>query len=560
MEKNNPISQWPRLTAQLGKYQKIVNKAIMKLQKENIISRIWSKDHTIWSPYHDEITNRLGWLHIHQMMLPEIDTIENFTREVRIAGYNQALLLGMGGSSLAPEVFQKTFGVRNGFLNLSILDSTDPETVQSKLSSLDLSRSLLIVSTKSGSTVETVSFFKFFYTKVVEKVGTENAGSHFIAITDPGSNLTELAKKYGFRKVFLNNPNIGGRYSALSYFGLVPAVFIGMDLKELLLRAGEMAELCEDENVISEQGNVGFYLGIILGELAKIGRDKATFILSSEIQSFGDWVEQLIAESTGKDGKGILPVLGEEVGLPENYGDDRVFILIRLEGDRILDGRIDKLESAGFPVIRICLRDKYDLGALMFLYEMATTVTGYVLGIHPFNQPNVESAKVLAKKMVSSYLEGGSLPLDKSEIFDKNKLEEFLSCVKSGDYISIQAYIKTSDETDEVLSLLQTGLRNKYHVATTVGYGPRFLHSTGQLHKGDAGKGFFIQFTSENILDIPIPNEAGLTDSNITFGVLKAAQAVGDRQALLNEGRKVIRFHIGTSGVKTLRRYAESFV
>ena len=548
---------WQLLSARLGAYQEAVDAALVEIKEQEILCRIWAHDHTVWKPEPTEITNRLGWLHTAEVMSEEVPYVQPLVEAVQTVDYTHALLLGMGGSSLAPEVFRKTFGVKKGYPDLAVLDSTDPAAVTAHAERLDPARTLFIVATKSGGTVETLSFFKFFYNRVAEAVGEDRAGRHFVAITDPGSKLDTLADHYDFRATFLNDPNIGGRYSALSFFGLVPAALIGMDVKLLLERALTMACNCESCNCPVNGNNHGGRLGAIMGELAKAGRDKLTLITSPEISSFGDWVEQLIAESTGKEGKGIVPVVGEPVGPPEVYGDDRLFVYLRLEGDATHDAAVEALEEAGHPVVRLRLRDRYDLGGQFFLWEMATAVAGNRLGINPFDQPNVEAAKVRAQEMVAAYQEQGALPDDEPVPLTAEALQAFLSQTQPGDYIALHAYVAPTVETDAALQALRTRLRDQTRLAVTAGYGPRFLHSTGQLHKGDAGQGLFIQFTAEDAQDRSIPDEAGAAASSITFGVLKTAQALGDKQALLDAGRRVIRLHLGTdvpAGLKQLER------
>lgn len=557
------LAGWQHQSAHLGPYQGAVDKALDEMATNEIMSRIWAEDHTVWKPDPAEIANRLGWLRTAQVMRSNIDALETLAEEVRDAGYTHVLLLGMGGSSLAPEVFRKTFGVQEGYLDLSVLDSTDPGAVLDHAERLDPSTTLFIVATKSGGTVETLSFFKYFYSWLAGALGTDQAGAHFIAITDPGSRLADLAERHGFRATFLNDPNIGGRYSALSYFGLVPAALIGVDLAHLLDRALEASTACN--SCVTADDNPGAWLGAVLGELAKAGRDKVTFVISPPIASFGDWVEQLIAESTGKEGKGIFPVVGEPLGSPEVYGDDRLFVHLRLDGDDAYDAAIRALEDAGHPVVRLRQHDRYGLGALMFLWEMATAVAGHRLGINPFDQPNVEAAKVLARQMVAEYEEKGALPSGDSVPLSAAALDEFLRQAQPGDpatgsgrgYVALQAFVQPDKETDAALQTLRTRLRDQYELATTVGYGPRFLHSTGQLHKGDAGNGLFVQFTSEATQDAPIPDEAGAPDATMTFGVLKTAQALGDYQALLDAGRQVIRFHLGRDVVHGLEQLVE---
>jgi transaldolase/glucose-6-phosphate isomerase len=565
------MTGWQEASFDLGPLHGLVEKALGALRDAQVMSRIWAHDHTVWKPEPEEITNRLGWLHAPEIMGDNIQRLEELANAVCDDNYTHALLLGMGGSSLAPEVFRKAFGVKDGYLDLAVLDSTDPAAVLAHAEGLDPERTLFIVSTKSGTTVETISFFKFFYNWVRDAVGAGTAGKHFIAITDPVTPLADIAERYGFRATFLNDPNIGGRYSALSYFGLVPTALMGTDIRTLLDRAMTMVCNSEGCNCPVRGDNNGGKLGIVLGELAKAGRDKVTLFTSPEIASFGDWVEQLIAESTGKEGKGILPVVGEPMGSPASYGKDRIFVYMRLTGDKSPDPALGKLERAEHPVIRLFLHDRYDLGGQLFLWEMAVAVAGHLLGINPFDQPNVEAAKVLAREVTVEYKEKGSLPAEAASL-DRDgmcaygdvkadtpgdALSAFLGQGMVGAYIALQAYVQPTMDTSAALQLLRTRLRDRFQLATTVGYGPRFLHSTGQLHKGDAGKGLFVQFTADDVRDASIPEEAGSPASSMSFGVLKAAQAMGDRQALLHRGRKVIRFHLGKDIVGGLKRLAE---
>ena len=387
------------VTTRLGDLETAVNQTKTRLSAENIIGRIWNHDYTVWQPDPEEITNRLGWLHLPQNMVEELDRIQTLVQSVKAEGYTNVLLLGMGGSSLAPEVFSKTFGPDAKGLHLEVCDSTHPDTILAYANQLDYARTLFIVSTKSGGTVETLSFFKYFYNQVAHSLGEAKAGKHFVAITDPGSKLEKLAATYKFRETFLNDPNIGGRYSVLSFFGLVPAALVEVNIKRLLERAASMTG--------SEGNEAGASLGAIMGAGANNGRDKLTLITSPEIASFGDWVEQLVAESTGKNGKGILPVVSEPLGEPDVYGDDRLFVHLRLAGDETNTAALQALVAAGHPVVQIDLADKYDLGSQFFLWEMATAVAGHIMGIHPFDQPNVESAKKRATAMVNAYQEQG---------------------------------------------------------------------------------------------------------------------------------------------------------
>jgi len=555
----------------VGPYQRTIEKALEELGQNRIISRIWAHDHTVWKPQPTEITNRLGWLHSPEAMNEAVWRITAFVEGVREAGYTEALLLGMGGSSLAPEVLRKAFGVKEGHLDLAVLDSTDPGAILAHAERLNPLRTLFIVSTKSGTTVETLSLFKYFYNLVKDSVGEEGAGEHFIAITDPGTPLVDLARRYRFRDCFLNDPNIGGRYSALSYFGLVPAALIGMDLGALLDRAAAMAGNCARSNGHGEGDNHGARLGVILGDLAESGRDKVTIISSPQIESLGDWVEQLIAESTGKEGRGIVPVVGERIRPPGGYGEDRLFVYTHLKGDEMHKGAAADLEGAGYPLVRLSLDDPYDLGGQFFLWEMAVAVAGHRLGINPFDQPDVEAAKALARQAAAEYKEKGSLPLERpalskdgiavyGEITADNPSEAltgFLGNAQSGAYVSLQAFLQPAPDLTDALHDLRAALRDRFLLATTLGFGPRYLHSTGQLHKGDAGKGLFVQFTADDPRDAEIPDEAGSPTSSMSFGVLKTAQAIGDRQALISRGRKLIRFHLEGNPARGIRALAE---
>jgi glucose-6-phosphate isomerase len=555
-----------------GVYQPLIDTAIKNIKKNRIMSRIWRKNHRVWKDDPKEIANRLGWLHSPKDMIRKLGEINTLVNEVRADGFTQVLLLGMGGSSLAPEVLRKTFGVKEGYLDLKVLDSTDPGAVLAYTEQYDIQKTLFIVSTKSGGTVETFSFMKYFYNLVSDALGADHAGRHFIAITDPGSALADIADKFCFRKTFLNDPDIGGRYSVLSFFGMVPAALIGINVSILLDHAMMMVDHEYFSDIPDTNTLNGAVLGASLGELAKAGRDKATFVFSPRIVSFGDWLEQLIAESTGKEGRGIVPVVGEPLGSVDLYGDDRVFVHMRLEDDEADSEKLLSLEKAGHPILRMQMHAPYDLGGQFFLWEMATAVAGHCLGINPFDQPDVEAAKVLSRKMLAAYTEKGELPVETPTLAGRGidvygdvsagkpeeALNAFMSQAKPGAYIALQAYVTPTDETASALRRLSTRLRDRFRLPVTVGYGPRFLHSTGQLHKGDAGKGLFIQFTCNDLKDAPIPDNMGSPDSSITFGILKNAQAFGDRKALANAGRPVIRFHLGTDTISGLKALAAS--
>ena len=538
------------IVAQLGQYETAVTDALQSLQENSIIGRIWDHDHTVWADSPDEIANRLGWLHSPQEMGERVEELTQFAAQIKDEGYTDVLLLGMGGSSLAPELFANVFGSGSDGLNLAILDSTDPGTVLVQAQRLDLRHTLFIVATKSGGTAETLSFFKYFYNHALAKLGAEEAGRHFVAITDPGSKLEKMADRLNFRRTFLNDPNIGGRYSVLSYFGLLPAALVGLDVAKLLKRARQAAANCGPDTAIDD--NKGAFLGAVIGVLAEEGVDKLTLIGSPNLANFGDWVEQLVAESTGKEGKGILPVVGEPIAGTALYGDDRLFVYLQLGNDISHLAAMDQLAALGHPVLTIPLDDLYDLGGQFFVWEMATAVASHILQINPFDQPNVESAKVQARRMMEAYEETGQLPEMESAPVTAETLAEFVARAQPGDYLALQAFVQPTVETDEQLQRLRIGLCEKSELATTLGYGPRFLHSTGQLHKGDSGNGLFIQFTSDAVQDVGIPDEAGgldksrEDDSAVSFNTLKLAQALGDAQALLDENRRLIRFHLGT--------------
>ncbi len=544
----------------LGNYEAECQAALSQLEKERVVERIWEGDHTIWKPRPDEITNRLGWLRAPDEMKQHISSIESFVAELKKEGMTPALLLGMGGSSLAPEVFRAVFGVKPGSLDLAVLDSTVPDFVLSYARRLDPKRTLFIASTKSGGTIETISLTRYFYAQVQDALGKDVAGRHFIAITDPGSGLESMARQWNFRKTFLNDPNIGGRFSALSLFGLVPAGMVGIDLQEFLERGRGMARRCQQAGA----NNPGAVLGAVLGILALAGRDKVTFLLSPSVAPLGAWIEQLIAESTGKEGKGIVPIIGEAILDPSDYGPDRLFVSIQLADERDDEKLVDALVAAGHPAVEIVLDEREDLAAELFRWEMATAVACYFLQVNPFDQPNVESAKVLARQMIASYRQTGRLPEDEPSAmidgikiwssFPVDNIEEALHHLlsqanqgKNGrnrSYVALQAFISPLPEADAALHQLRTAIQRRYRLATTVGYGPRFLHSTGQLHKGDAGNGLFIQITAASHEDALIPEPAEQPPPSISFGTLALAQALGDYQALRAANRKIVRFHL----------------
>jgi transaldolase/glucose-6-phosphate isomerase len=546
--------QWT-IEARLGPYQAQMNRALVELAREDVLPRIWAHDHTVWKPQPDEITNRLGWLHIASLMEADLPRLEASARAVWEEGYRQALVLGMGGSSLAPALYGKVFAPQGrAGLELGVLDSTDPGAVLAQLERLDLQRTLFIVSTKSGTTVETLSLFRFFYGQVLALKGPDRAGEQFVAVTDPGTWLAGEAQRLRFRSIFLGEPTIGGRYSALSVFGLLPAALAGLDLSRLLAEALSAMEACGPH--VPADSNPAAFLGCILGGLALAGRDKVTFVLPQPLAPFGDWAEQLLAESTGKEGKAIVPVVGEPLGPPEVYSDDRLFVWVGGAPDASTRAALAALEQAGHPLVWVGLRDEYALGGAFFLWELATAVAGSRLGVNPFDQPDVESAKHLARQALAAAKEHGAAVGPVAEPATAWDLGALRECVRPGDYVALLAYLPPLAEVTARLQALRVALRDRFKVATTLGFGPRYLHSTGQMHKGDRGNGVFIQFTADPERDVPIPDAAGGAAATLTFGQLEAAQAEGDRRALAQAGRRLWRVHLGSDPVSALAEIA----
>jgi transaldolase / glucose-6-phosphate isomerase len=493
----------------LGPLSDAVETRLAAMTRADVPRRIWAKDHSVWKPDPTEISNRLGWLDVMNQMTESADDLIDFGQRAASEGFRDVVLMGMGGSSLAPEVIHATFGAAPGFPRLHVLDTTDPMSILSLERSLDLDRALFVAASKSGGTIETTCQCAYFHDKV-------KLGDRFIAITDAGSSLETFARQNGFRRVFLNRPDIGGRYSALSYFGLVPAALIGAPLRELLEEAMEMACACASYVPVAD--NPGMWLGAVMGEAALAGRDKLTLVLPPAISTFGTWVEQLVAESTGKEGKGILPVEGEPLGPPEVYGDDRLFVSL---GEDV----------AQRPAATLKFDGSTRLGAEFFRWEFATAVAGHILGINPFDQPNVQEAKDATSRILAA----GALP---AVPFDD--LDALLSQVRPRDYIAITAFMPRNAANEEALRRVRVRLRDRFKVATTVGFGPRYLHSTGQLHKGGPNNGVFIQVVSQDEEDLAIPGRS------FTFGTLKAAQALGDLQSLRAHGRRAGRVPIDT--------------
>jgi len=553
----------------LGSYQSAVTNAVDKMRRSNIAARIWANDFHVWKSSPQEISNRLAWLHAPLETSANVKSIRASLEPFTNGSIEDVVLLGMGGSSLSAEVFNNIFGSAPGFPRLQILDTTDPQVIHDVAEKLNLAKTLFIVSSKSGSTLEIVSLFHYFYNLTAEKPGV-SANEHFMFITDEGSPMLEQAWRLQLPYVFSNNPNIGGRYSALSLVGMIPAALIGVEIDKILQNALAVASQEKADFFSGKGDSTGCFLGAALGTLAQYGRDKLTLILPPSWGSFGDWLEQLIAESTGKEGKGILPVLNEPQMDVSSYGEDRVFVIFNHNEDD-WSSWITRLASAGHPVLKVRINGFYDLGGQMFLWEMATAVASHIMGINPFDQPDVEATKKHTKQMIAQFKINQTWPETKlsltegdceiyGEISGSNTsvaLKNFLSSSQNS-YVGLQVYLSPSAEIHQALDALRAEISCKYGMAVTIGYGPRYLHSTGQLHKGDAGRGMFIQLTGENILDVEIPDALCERGSSLTFGQLKAAQGEADRLALMDKGRKIIRIHWKKDPVAGLRNLTEN--
>jgi transaldolase/glucose-6-phosphate isomerase len=549
----------------------VVKATVADWQSGGKIARLWQRDATLWTG--SDESNWLGWLDIVAEQVAQQEQLQKVAKEVQQRGFQHVLLLGMGGSSLCPEVLRMTFGRFNHFPTLHVLDSTDPAQVKAFEHQIDIAKTLFIVSSKSGSTLEPNIFKQYFFERTRQAVGVTKAGSHFIAITDPGSKMQQVAEADRFLHIFFGRPSIGGRYSALSNFGMVPAAVMGLDTKKFLGHAAEMVSACKATAV---EENPGAMLGIILGTAAKAGRDKVTIITSPAISDLGAWLEQLIAESTGKIGKGIIPVDRESLSAPDAYGKDRVFAYVRLESgaDAVQDAKVAAIEKAGHPVVRIAMSDIYELGAEFFRWEIATAVAGSIIGINAFNQPDVEASKIATRNLTSEYEKNGSLPAEEPIVEDggiklftdeinaaelakaaggdqslAGYLKAHFARIKDCDYFAVLGYIQMSDENEASLQSLRHAVRDSKHVATCLGFGPRFLHSTGQAYKGGPNSGVFLQITCDDSVELPVPGQ------KYTFGVVKAAQARGDFQVLAERGRRALRVHLKSNlkaGLATL--------
>lgn len=534
---------------------------------ENRIARIWSKDAGVWT--NDDESKWLGWLDSIETELKDLQKYRDFAADA--AEFSDVVVLGMGGSSLAPEVLSITFGKRN----FHVLDSTVPAQIKALESRLDLAKTLFIVASKSGSTLEPNTFKQYFFERVAQTVGRENAGRQFAAITDPNSKMQQVAERDGFRKIFFGDPEIGGRFSALSPFGLAAGAAMGLDFEDFLRRASEMASACKNEN---PDENPGAILGTILGVCHNEGRDKLTIFTSPEIYDVGAWLEQLIAESTGKQGVSIIPIDREPLLSAEDYGDDRIFAYLKLKdsSDDSLDEKVSALEAKGHPVVKIEFDDRSNLGQEFFRWEFATAVAGALMKINPFNQPDVESAKIEAKKITEEYEEKGELPAEtpfyeaegiklftsekyagelrqfvKNEKSLKKYLEAHLAHLQENDYFALLAYVEMNEDNQTLLQTIRGKVLESKLVATCLGFGPRFLHSTGQAYKGGADNGVFLQITSDDAEDFPVPEQ------KYTFGVVKAAQARGDFQVLLDRDRRALRVHLSSNVKADLEKLVE---
>ena len=533
------------------------------------LSASGERDHTVWRNDPREIADRLGWLDAGVFLRPHLPELASFVNEICAEGYRDVVLLGMGGSSLGPEVLRRSFLPSDGshanlgnHPRLTLLDSTVPGQVAAVTAAIDPEHTLFIVSSKSGGTIETLSFYRHFRDLTESALSAHpelvegGAGANFAAITDSGTPLERLGHEAGFRRVFLNPADIGGRYSVLSWFGMLPAALAGIDVSRLLDSAAAMRDQCLGADA---ETNPGLRLGALLGAMTLAGRDKVTLITPPPIDSFGLWVEQMIAESLGKEGRGIVPVAGEPVLPPDCYGDDRLFVYLRTEDNslpqgerarvRASDEAVERLEDAGHPVARLELADRYALGAEFFRWEYATAIAGSMLDVHPFDQPDVQGAKDNTDGLLDTFLSQGRLP-DRAP---SGSIAALLKQANPGDYLAIMSYFPSDPEADALLDELRSRIMERRRIATTAGYGPRYLHSTGQLHKGGPGSGLYLQLTLARYEELPIPGQ------QYGFDVLAAAQAIGDYQALTNLGRRLVAVNLGDDAVSGLRRLVDEF-
>jgi glucose-6-phosphate isomerase len=531
---------------------------VARLKQARALGRLWEGDATLWTtdPVHERsIKSRLGWLRAPALMRGKREEMEAFAAEVAAAGYTHVVLLGMGGSSLWPEVVSLVWHGTSGGLTLHVLDNTDPAAVAHVDQLIAGRKTLFIVASKSGGTIEIQAFERHFWQESLGKVGGDvaRAGEHFVAITDPATRLGQLAEEKHYRRVFINPADIGGRYSALSYFGLVPAALVRADL-DALIGAGADFAAASGPNVPADE-SPGLELGAALGAAAKAGRDKLTLVISPKIASFGSWIEQLVAESSGKDGKGIVPIDLEPLGPPAVYGADRFFVYIRFaDGDAKQDAAVAALERAGHPVVHLRVDRPEDLGREIVRWEVATAIACATLGVNPFDEPNVTEAKVATSALLAAHAGEGRLPAppdDTCEVTDAERIRAHLATATPGDYVALCVYFLRNPARDEALAGMRVAARDRGHDATTLGYGPRFLHSTGQLHKGGPNTGVFLQLTADAPRDLPVPGES------YTFATLRDAQALGDLQVLKRRGRRALRVNLGADVDAGLRALAD---
>jgi len=557
------------MSLKLGDYFPLINKRLKELQEMNFVSRLWSKDPTLWKKDDPQaqknIAQSLGWLDVVSKMRDKVEEINQFTQEILRSGFKKVVHMGMGGSSLAPLTFEEVFSPKASGLPLVVLDTTDPNTIRKIEKTHPLEETLFINASKSGTTVEPLAFGEYFYFKLKEIKG-ERAGENFAVITDPSSYLEKVAKERKFRKIFAGFPDIGGRYSALSPFGLVPAALLGLALEEILDRATKMVEACSPAKDIYQ--NEGIILGTVLGEMASQGKDKLTIFLPQSLSSFGLWLEQLLAESTGKEGKGILPIDNEPTGKAESYKEDRLFVFYHLAGEANspLEKLLTALEDAGQPILIIQMKDCFDLFGEIWRWELATATAGAILQINPFDQPNVQESKENTNSLLKELPKEGKLPIatptlkeDSLEFYSmwpgesmQELLQNFLGTRQPGDYFSLLAFLPEEAQIKEAMQMIRRLVRDHLDLATTLGFGPRYLHSTGQFHKGGPNKGLFMLLTAEDKEDVPIPNQA------YTFSALKMAQALGDMEALRRHGQRVLRVHLGTQIESGLEKLVET--
>lgn len=547
----------------LGQYQSQIAMRLSKMEASQFISRFWDKDGSLWNEQENStsIKSAMGWLNVMENMLERLPEIKDFVQSNINAGIKDAVLIGMGGSSLVSIVFKRILKNKSN-ITLHILDTTDPSTIKNTESQIDLKKTIFIVASKSGNTSEAMALFEYFYSKS-ESIHAEETGNYFIAITDPGTSLRTIAKQRNFKNVFVNFKDIGGRYSALSYFGIIPWMILEQNGEDLLKNAQNMAKQCLPDVMIYQ--NPGILLGAVMGELARLGRNKLTFVIPESFSAFGIWLEQLIAESTGKNGLGILPIITSKLGASKLYGEDRVFVffdLIKEQNENTKD-KLNYFSKLGHPIITIPIESPLDLGAEFFRWEVATATACSVLGINPFDQENVQKSKEITNKLLIGINQNKTLPANISHIKDHNLsfysnniadnstllIKKFLNQVNQKDYIAIQAFITENKDIENELKEIKKLFQEKLNIATTIGYGPRYLHSTGQYHKGGPNNGVFLQFTSNEPVDAEIPGKP------YTFRQLINAQALGDFTALMNDNKNILNVDLGADTLRGLNEF-----